>query len=145
MNILIAIDGSQASLCALQHALCMLREGLRADIVLATVQEPTYVYERVLPPTADVLERLSGSVGARALADAEALLAASGVAYTREVGSGEVVPTLLDIAENHGCAKIVIGARGLGAVRGALLGSVSQGVLHKAKVPVTIVKADTVS
>jgi len=35
---------------------------------------------------------------------------------------------------------IVMGARGLGAVRGVLLGSVSQGVLQRARVPVTIVK-----
>jgi nucleotide-binding universal stress UspA family protein len=143
MKILVAVDGSQASLCAVRHALQLLREGLRADIVLAAVQEPTYVYELVLPPSADVLERLSGAVGARALADAEALLAQAGVAYTREIGSGDPAPTLVEIAERCGCAKIVMGARGLGAVRGALLGSVSQSVLQKARMPVTIVKDDT--
>lgn len=143
MKILVAVDGSQASLCAVRHALQLLHEGLRTDIVLAAVQEPTYMYEMVLPPSADVLERLGGAVGARALAGAEALLAQAGVAYTREIGSGEAAPTLVEIAERHGCAKIVMGARGLGAVRGALLGSVSQSVLQKAKVPVTIVKDDT--
>jgi nucleotide-binding universal stress UspA family protein len=49
---------------------------------------------------------------------------------------------LVEIAERHGCAKIVMGARGMGPMRGALLGSVSQSVLQKAKVPVTIVKDD---
>jgi len=142
MKILVAVDGSQASLCAVRHALQLLREGLRADILLAAVQEPTYVYEMVLPPSADVLERLGGAVGARALAEAEALLAQAGVAYTREIASGEAAPTLVEIAERHGCAKIVMGARGLGPMRGALLGSVSQSVLQKAKVPVTIVKDD---
>jgi nucleotide-binding universal stress UspA family protein len=143
MKILVAVDGSQASLCAVRHALHLLREGLRADIVLAAVQEPTYMYEMVLPPSADVLERLGGAIGARALAGAEALLEQAGVAYTREIGLGEAAPTLVEIAERHGCAKIMMGARGLGAVRGALLGSVSQSVLQKAKVPVTIVKDDT--
>jgi nucleotide-binding universal stress UspA family protein len=142
MKILVAVDGSQASLCAVRHALQLLREGLRADILLAAVQEPTYVYEMVLPPSADVLERLGGAVGARALAEAEALLAQAGVAYTREIASGEAAPTLVEIAERHGCAKIVMGARGMGPMRGALLGSVSQSVLQKAKVPVTIVKDD---
>jgi nucleotide-binding universal stress UspA family protein len=142
VKILVAVDGSQAALGAVRHALQLVREGLHADIVLATVQEPTYVYELVLPPSADVLERLTGAIGTRALAAAEAMLGQAGVSWTREIGSGEVVPTLVEIAERHGCAKILMGARGLGAVRGALLGSVSQGILHKARVPVTIVKSD---
>ena len=145
MKILVAVDGSQASLGAVRHVMQLAREGLQADIVLASVQEPTYVYELVLPPSADVLERLSGAVGERALAAAEALLAAAGVAYTREIGSGEAAPALVEIARRNGCAKIVMGARGLGAVRGALLGSISQGVLQKAEVPVTIVKEGAAS
>jgi nucleotide-binding universal stress UspA family protein len=142
MKILVAVDGSQASLSAVRHAMQLLHEGLHADIVLATVQEPTYVYEMVLPPSADVLERLGGAVGARALAGAEALLGQAGLAFAREIGSGEVAPTLVDIAERLGCAQIVMGARGLGAVRGALLGSVSQAVIQQANVPVTLVKGD---
>jgi nucleotide-binding universal stress UspA family protein len=143
VKILVAVDGSQASLCAVQYTMQLLREGLRADIVLATVQEPTYLFEMVLPPSDEVLERMSGAVGARALAEAETLLAKAGMAFTREIGSGEVAPTLLEIAERHGCAQIVMGARGLGAVRSALLGSVSQALLQQARVPVTIVKDDT--
>lgn len=140
MKILVAVDGSQASLDAARHALQLARDGLRADIVLATVQEPTYLYEMVLAPDADVLERMSGTVGARALAGAEALFKAAGVPYAREIGSGEVAATVVEIAERLGCSAIVMGARGLGAVRGVLLGSVSQGVLQRARVPVTIVK-----
>lgn len=145
MKILVAVDGSQASLDAARHALQLVRDGLRADIVLATVQEPTYLYEMVLAPDAEVLERMSGAVGARALAGAEALFKAAGVPYAREIGSGEVAATVVELAERLGCSMIVMGARGLGAVRGALLGSVSQGVLQRARVPVAIVKNDGVS
>jgi nucleotide-binding universal stress UspA family protein len=142
MKLLVAVDGSKASLHAVRHVLQLQQNGLRAEIVLATVQEPTYVYEMLLPPSAEVLEHLSGAVGSRVLAAAEALLSEAGVPYIREIGSGEPVPSLLDIAERHGCAGIVMGARGLGALRSALLGSVSQGVLQSASVPVTIVKDD---
>ncbi|WP_187171330.1 universal stress protein, partial [Enterococcus faecium] len=38
------------------------------------------------------------------------------------------------------CALIVIGARGQGAIASALLGSVSQALVHASPVPVTIVK-----
>jgi nucleotide-binding universal stress UspA family protein len=44
------------------------------------------------------------------------------------------------MAERHGCDAIILGARGLGALRSALMGSVSQGILHASRLPVTVVK-----
>jgi len=140
MKILVPVDGSAHALDAVRHALRLRQEGLNAAFVLATVQEPTYLYERVLAPDAEVLERISGAVGARALAAAEALFDAAGVPYEREIGSGEPAPALIELAQRHGCNAIIMGARGLGALRSALMGSVSQGVLHASTLPVTIVK-----
>jgi nucleotide-binding universal stress UspA family protein len=48
-------------------------------------------------------------------------------------------PTLLALADEHDAAAIVVGSRGLGQVRSALLGSVSSGVLDHAHLPVLIV------
>lgn len=140
MKILVPVDGSELALDAVRHALRLKREKLEATFVLATVQEPTFLYEMVLPPGADVLERLSGAVGSRALAGAEALFDAEGVPFEREIGSGEPAAAVVEMAERLGCDAIILGARGLGALRSALLGSVSQGVLHASRFPVTIVK-----
>jgi len=140
MKILLPVDGSEPSLDAVRHALSLLNAGLKATFVLATVQEPVYLYEMVLPPAAEVLERVTGAEGGKALASAEALFNAVGVPYEREIGSGDVAPTLLDLASRHHCDAIIMGARGLGALRSALLGSVSQRVVLEAGVPVTIVK-----
>jgi nucleotide-binding universal stress UspA family protein len=140
MKILIAIDGSPAALDAARHGLELVRGGLRAEFVLATVQDPAYLYELVLAPDTEVLERVSGAVGARALEGAETLFKAAGVAFEREVGSGEPATTLVEIAGRHGCTAILMGARGMGALRGVLLGSVSQGVLQRTTVPVIIVQ-----
>lgn len=63
MKMLIAVDGSEPALDAVRHALQLMQSGLQARFVLATVQEPVYLYERVLPPDAEVLERLTGAVG----------------------------------------------------------------------------------
>ena len=140
MKILLPVDGSEAALAAVRHALHLQREGLRASFVLATVQEPTYVFEMMVAPDAGVLERVTGAAGARALKSAEALFEAAGVAFEREIGSGDPAQTLLEIAQRCGCEAIVMGARGRGALRSALLGSVSQAVLQASPLPITIVK-----
>lgn len=143
MKLLLALDGSTRALEAARYALRLCEAGLKAEIVLATVQEPTFLYEMVLPPTSDVLERVSGAVGHRALSDAEQLFRESGVPFEIEIeiGSGEVASTLLSIAQAHRCDGMVLGARGLGAVRSALLGSVSKALLQTATIPVTVVRA----
>lgn len=137
MKILVPIDGSEAALDAARHALRMHALGLRASLVQATVQESTYAYELMLAPDAQVLERVSGAVGARALTNAQALFEAAGVAFETEIGSGDPAPTLLEIAARFGCEAIVMGARGRSALHSALLGSVSQSVLQASPIPVT--------
>ena len=140
MKIMIPVDGSMPSLDAVRHALRLRRDGLLASFVLATVQEPTYLYEMVMAPNADVLERVTGAVGTRSLKDAEALLNDAGAPFEREIGSGNVSETLIEIAGRYNCEAVIMGARGWGALRSALLGSVSHAVLQASTVPVTIVK-----
>ena len=140
MKTLIPVDGSEPALDAVRHALNLLQSGLKTSFVLATVQEPVYLYEMILAPDSKALDRVTGADGGRALAGAEALFRAAGVTFEREIASGEPASTLIDIARRHGCDAIIMGARGLGVFRSALLGSVSQRVVQEAPVPVTIVK-----
>jgi len=139
LKILIPVDGSRQALNALAHALYLHQEGLRAGFVLAAVQEPIYGIEMMLPANASLVDRLSGAMGERALAEAATLCKAAGLTFEREIASGDPAPVLLDIAESFRCEAIIMGARGRGALRSALLGSVSQAVLQSANIPVTIV------
>ncbi len=140
MKILVPVDGSEAALDAVRYALRLRHEGLRASFVLATVQEPVYTYEMMLGPDAEVLERVTGAVGARALEGAERLFESAQCSFEREIASGEPAQTLLEIAQRHSCEHIIMGARGRGFLRSALLGSVSQAVVLASPLPVTIVK-----
>lgn len=56
-----------------------------------------------------------------------------------ERGRPKAWPTLLELASEHGAAVVVVGSRGLGYVKSALLGSVSSGVLDHAQIPVLVV------
>ncbi len=140
MKILLPVDGSDISLEAVRFAVRLARDGLDASVVLANVQEPASLYEMLVAHDAEVLDRISAEAGVHAMMQAEALLQQAGIAYEREVAKGDPAHTLVDILENYGCDLVVMGARGQGTLRSALLGSVSHEVLHAADVPVMIVK-----
>lgn len=141
MKILLPVDGSAVSLAAVGFAIRMAQEGLQSSVVLANVQEPATLYELVVAHDQQVIEQASAAAGAHTLAAAEALLKAAGIAYECEVAMGDPAHTLIDILENFQCDLVVMGASGTSTLRSALLGSVSNEVLHAAGVPVMIVKA----
>jgi len=140
MKILLPVDGSEPALDAVRFAIRLAREGLPLQCVLGNVQAPATLYEMVIAHDADVLQSVSGAAGAHALEAAEGLLRDAGLNCEHEVVSGDPAHSLIDMAERFGCEMIVMSARGVGAVRQALLGSVSQSVLHASPVPVLIVR-----
>jgi len=119
----------------------MAQDGLANSMVLANVQEPATLYELMVAHDPQVIEEVSAAAGAHTLAPAQALLQEANIAYESEVASGDPAHTLIDILARFGCDLVVMGASGMSPLRSALLGSVSNEVLHSANVPVMIVKA----
>ena len=140
MKILVPVDGSAASLDAVHHALRLLREGLRGSLVLANVQEPASLYELLRVHDAEAIQAISRGAGEHSLQAATALCRAAGAEFEQEIANGEPATALNDIAEEHGCELVVMGARGQGETPGTRLGSVAHALLHDATVPVTIVR-----
>jgi nucleotide-binding universal stress UspA family protein len=140
MKILLPVDGSDESLDAVRHALQLVRQGLRASLVLANVQEPASLYELLRAHDAEVIESVSHGAGVHSLEAATALCQAAGVSFESELATGEPAHTLHDIAERLGCDMVVMGARGKGGTRGTRLGSTAHAMLHDAALPVTIVR-----
>jgi len=140
LKILIAIDGSALSLGAVHHALGLVQNGLRASAVLANVQEPASLYELVVSRDPQRIAAASEEAGEHLMGPARALLDAAGLAYETAIGVGDPGHTLVDLIETTGCDMAILGARGQGAISSALLGSVSQAVVHASPVPVTIVR-----
>jgi len=139
-KILLAVDGSEASLDAVRHALRLVTDGLTATFVLANVQEPANLYELVTAHDPEVLRQVSSGAGAHLLEPAEALLKAAGVSWEREIASGDPAHLLAEMIERHAVDAVVMGARGFGAARSAVAGSVSHWLLAHAPVPVTVVR-----
>ena len=56
MKILLPVDGSKASLAAVELLVRLCDEGLHADVVLANVQEPASLYELLRLHDAQAIE-----------------------------------------------------------------------------------------
>jgi nucleotide-binding universal stress UspA family protein len=139
MKILLAVDGSEAALATVRHALALVGNGLRAEFLLVNVQEPASLYEVVVAHDAAVIEQVSAGAAEHALAPAVALLQAARCSFETEVGHGDPAHVLIDILESSGCDAAIVGAHGIAAGSGGAPGRVATWVLHHASVPVTIV------
>ncbi len=140
MKVLLPVDGSSASLAAVELLVRLVDEGLAASAVLANVQEPASLYELLRLHDAQAIERISAGAAATALEAAQLLLERGRIDYESVVASGDPAHTLVELIERHACEAVFMGSRGLGTQRIAAIGSVANEVLHAASVPVTIVK-----
>jgi nucleotide-binding universal stress UspA family protein len=146
MRIVVGVDGSDPSFRAVRLAAAIAAGQTGSDLVLLhAVQTPT--------PHSDALdsyvraEKLHGGAdeAARAFADA-ALSTAAGAAASAgalcvacEMDDGDAATALLGCAVRHRADLIAAGRRGLGWMRAALLGSVSQTIAREAQCAVLIV------
>ena len=101
-----------------------------------------------LPPSAEAVATTDAVQHDHATATADA-----GAELARGLGatatplptpdSRDIADTVGAIAEQRDAAAIVVGSRGLGAVKSKLLGSTSQRLLHDARRPVLVVRTGT--
>ena len=134
--IVAAIDGSEHSRKVTAYA-AYLAQHHQAKVYLV------YAY----PPVPSVLGdeqfyRLAGAEverGQALLAPYADAMRRAGIDVETEVLEGPAPRAILAVAEARQADLIVIGSRGLGAIRGLLLGSVSERVVRMASCPVLVV------
>jgi nucleotide-binding universal stress UspA family protein len=141
--VIVAIDGSPAA----QRAARVGVELARALAVELVLVHGSSAIARALfaenPDTRDTSERVAQADSV--LASAAELARAADVPYRLEVvgeESTDVAADIVGFADAERASLIVVGSRGLGAVRSALLGSVSQAVIGATDVPVVVVHAE---
>ena len=139
MKILVPVDGSDTSSRALKHAHDLAKQLAKpAKIVVVAVDDALFPgverkigAEAARQHHADNFERMLGPARkalARSKAECSYLEIVDGVA-----------DGILSAIGKQKADLVVMGSRGSGAIKGALLGSVSMKVLANSPVPVTIV------
>ncbi len=144
-NILVAIDGSKASTNALEAA-AELSAKFGAELhilhVVREMQVPLNpglmeAYEKLQRQRHDVLS----SAGEQLINQAKRSVEARGIgAVETDIGSGDPASAIVDYAARNKIDLIVIGSRGLGQVKGMLMGSVSRKVSNTTKTTCLIIK-----
>ena len=140
-NILVAVDGSADADAALAHAIDLAESEHTRLTLMTAVAEP--------PPTAYLIagEEI-GHLSEDAHRRAQAVIRQARERVPADLPVATVLSEqpirlalIRQLKEGHH-DLVVMGSRGRGAVRAALLGSVSHYVLHHSPVPVLIVHAE---
>ena len=141
MKLLLAVDGSASSLRAVAQLVALAGELRTAPEIHLLHVHPEIPDARVRQhvPHGD-LERYYREESLSHLAEAEAVLNAAGLAFSRHIHVGDAAGIIAKLAADQGCAHIVMGTHGRSALAEAVLGSVSHRVLQLACCPVLLVK-----
>lgn len=138
--IMLATDGSATAEKATGTAI-ELAKALDTDLVVVTIWEIPYTTIGFSPaPVAGNLAQLSEEAACKIAANAAARAEEQGVETHTVVLRGIPVQEICATAEKLDPRFLVVGSHGWGAVRRALFGSVSTGVLHRAHCPVLVVR-----
>jgi nucleotide-binding universal stress UspA family protein len=141
--IVCGVDGSADSQAALAVAIDLAAR-LRLRLIMANVVEPSHApyvgpaslggaMTRPLLPTTDQQEEAANGLLVK-------LGAAMGLEQAdRRVVVGYAAERLADLADEEGAEMIVVGSRGRGAFKAAVLGSVSTSLIGVARCPVLVV------
>jgi len=139
-QIVIGTDGSPASTEAVEYGVALAAtEGASVTFVHVV---PADVWVGGRPgPTQPLPHHAEPDETDRALEDEAVRIAEdAGVPYTVERIAGDPVAEILVIADAKDADLVVVGSSGHGALKTALFGSVSRGVVAGAKRPVLVVK-----
>ena len=138
--VIVAFDGSDGSQAALRTAAALFGD---RELLVVSVWEPGLAMTAMSVPDAT-------GMAYRAQRDHASARAEAGAKIARDLGAraealavpdeADIAETLLAIAEQRDAAAVVVGSRGLGAVKSRVLGSTSRRVLHDARRPVLVVR-----
>ena len=146
-KILLATDGSEEATLAARTAVDIANK-TNSQLHVVYVEWLNYGHPRFAEPDFEYRQQIEEKIEqkARKLLDAEVerVEVAGGRIAEAHLSIGSPDNEIVKIADEIGAGLIVIGSRGLGGMRRALLGSVSDSVVRHAHCPVLVVREEKV-
>ena len=142
-KILLATDGSKEARLAAEAAAELSKDTGSEVHIVYVLPSPRelrahHVYSREVMRS--VLEQAEGEARSFLEEQAKQVGASGGKVAETHLETGEPDKEIVRLSEEIGAGSIVIGSRGLGAVRRALMGGVSDSVVRHAHCPVFVVR-----
>lgn len=135
-RILVPVDGSDSSDKAIEQAIVLAEAcGAKLDFLYVANINQLAINACLSDAILDAVTKAGNVILDRAMEKVPKGIKCAGFS---ETGSPAVV--ILEFANTENADLIVMGSRGLGVVKGVLLGSVSQHLVEQAKCPVLVVK-----
>lgn len=136
-SIIVALDGSEQSLLAIDHA-CAIAECFRSKLILV----------HAYPHTSDLRDSVEYSnlialrtkEGQAIFETARQHLGRTSVEVEEDLLEGPAAEAILSAAAIRNSDLIVMGSRGMGSLKGMVFGSISTKVSHYAPCPVMVVR-----
>ena len=140
-KILVAVDGSDNALRALDFAVTQSGYAPQAALHVLNVQPPPSTYTAwEIYVSAETIREIAAERARSILESTGARLKGGGCTFQLEQLESDPAETIGRRATELGCESIVMGTHGLGPLGILFMGSVAQKVVHHASVPVTVVK-----
>ena len=142
-KILLATDGSKEARLAAQAAAELSKDTGSEVHVTYVIPSPRelrghHTYSKEVMKS--VLEQAEGDAQSFIEEQAKQLRESGGKVADTHLATGEPDKEIVRLSEEIGAGTIVMGSRGLGAVRRALMGGVSESVVRHAHCPVFVVR-----
>jgi len=136
-NVLVAVDGSEASLKAARFG-AELAQGLGAQVTVLHVVTPIIIPADAPWAPLDALHAAELSRGQSVVQEVQRALLPQ---QTRElVKVGSPAETIVEVAHGLPAELVVVGSTGKNAVKRLLLGSIADRVVHLSHVPVLVAR-----
>ena len=135
-SILVPLDGSQNSFRGLEYTISIARDcqAVITGMYVTPLGPPEsseqkgYIRNFLLKKAKEFMEK------------AKLRCAQNGILFHSKIVYGDEGPKIVKLAHNKRFDMIVIGSRGMSNIKEMFLGSTSNYVVHKSKIPVLIVK-----
>ncbi len=138
---LLATDGSDCSKRAAYFLLDLVRDTSEFEItIIQVVNIKKEIYNYSMMTNIPEIEKFVKEQAEQIIDETAVIFENEGIQVNKLVLEGDPGHEIAEYAKQTNVNQIIMGSRGLGNIKGLVLGSVSQKLIHLATNPVTLVK-----